>query len=429
MTDNNSEQTKNNIEKEKVDSSKDNTNKSILSIFQPIFQPISQIDEPDIEPSNATTKDIYLYGKYVNNLQSKADNFLTNLGLYCVFSFVFFGSLTDFSPLLRPFILTMIIFIPGVAFYYLKHIKNIQRAEEKLRLIKEGYQNSLLEDPNRRCIYFLRQLRELTAYSAGMFSNEESKKKDVSDLRKQIGGLLQQENHSDDMNEVEYLLSSLRELIESERIEQKNQKKLRIFNVILIFFYIAVLVFVMFYTWTNNSQFEGQGPNPNNFKSNFLFKDNTEIPFLGVPLWAIIWGAMGSLSAVLYRFYTTKKIQVSQETQWLIARPLIGILMSAVAYLAVASGLIVLGASPPDLSTSTSNTEPENVRRVTSIICFLAGFSERVYIGLIGLLTDRTLGNSSSDNDNSETSKNKSKPPDLESDKDPNNTQPIDDPK
>ncbi len=55
--------------------------------------------------------------------------------------------------------------------------------------------------------------------------------------------------------------------------------------------------------------------------------------------------------------------------------------MSAVAYLAVQSGLIFLGAS--EGSNSNGNDTIDNAQRITSIVCFLAGFSDRVYLGII----------------------------------------------
>ncbi|MGB5595592.1 MAG: hypothetical protein WBM62_16370, partial [Crocosphaera sp.] len=74
------------------------------------------------------------------------------------------------------------------------------------------------------------------------------------------------------------------------------------------------------------------------FSFNRVQFENFKLPIIDIPVWVIFWGALGSLSAILYHFYTeNKRVKFSKEFRWLIARPIIGIVMSAVAYLAVQS--------------------------------------------------------------------------------------------
>jgi hypothetical protein len=68
--------------------------------------------------------------------------------------------------------------------------------------------------------------------------------------------------------------------------------------------------------------------------------------------------------------------------------------MSAIAYLAVQAGLIVLGVS----STGSTPASQESARRIVSITCFLAGFSDRFYLSLINLLINKAVGNESNNN-------------------------------
>ncbi len=181
--------------------------------------------------------------------------------------------------------------------------------------------------------------------------------------------------------DVEYATSALRELELREKTEQHAQKIWQVANIFTIAFYVLLLTGLMFYVAILNPKIE----------------DST-IPFLGIPLWVVIWGALGSLSAILYRFLNPIKdrVKFSTEFRWLIARPIIGILMSAVAYLAVQSGLILLGASQ---ETGITGDTENNVRRISAIVSFLAGFSDNVYQGMINLLVARTFGSGNQGNE------------------------------
>jgi hypothetical protein len=103
-----------------------------------------------------------------------------------------------------------------------------------------------------------------------------------------------------------------------------------------------------------------------------------EIPFIGVPLSVVLWAAIGSLAAILYRFYTQKPERMSLELKWLIARPIIGIIMGALGYLAVLSGLTVFGTS---FDTSSIETMPRP--QMLWLIAFLGGFSDKFFESLI----------------------------------------------
>jgi hypothetical protein len=102
----------------------------------------------------------------------------------------------------------------------------------------------------------------------------------------------------------------------------------------------------------------------------------------GIPISIVIWGAIGSLAAILYRFYTeTERVRFGTEARWLIARPIIGIVMGMIAYLAFVSGLTLVtrGQLPNEAQSS-----PE----FYWLVAFLAGFSDKFYIQIINLFVD-----------------------------------------
>jgi hypothetical protein len=63
--------------------------------------------------------------------------------------------------------------------------------------------------------------------------------------------------------------------------------------------------------------------------------------------------------------------------------------MGAVVYLAIKSGLVLLGA---DVGTqAAAGVAQDGCIEVYSVIAFLAGFSDKFYIGVIDLLVARTV--------------------------------------
>jgi hypothetical protein len=106
-----------------------------------------------------------------------------------------------------------------------------------------------------------------------------------------------------------------------------------------------------------------------------------------------MWGAAGSLAAILYRFYTEKgRVRFASEVRWLIARPIIGIIMGAVVYIALVSGLVLVGGIPSTTINQTSSGSTLVGRiEVYWVLAFLAGFSDKFYIGIIDLLVEKTI--------------------------------------
>lgn len=126
--------------------------------------------------------------------------------------------------------------------------------------------------------------------------------------------------------------------------------------------------------------------------------DTTEVPIIGVPVSILLWAAIGSLAAILYRFYTRQRGRVAKEIRWLIARPIIGTVMGALSYLAVVSGLFIFGAAAgvdPDATTARP--------QLLWMLAFLGGFSDKVFKTIVDAVVDKLSGSEPGQTSNTDT--------------------------
>ena len=174
-------------------------------------------------------------------------------------------------------------------------------------------------------------------------------------------------------------LNSLNELVTREEREQADENRWQKWAIAVMFLYVSLLIAAALLT----------------NKTPGLLKAAA----FGVPLSVILWGAAGSLAAILFRFYKEKEqgqIRFALEFRWLIARPIIGIIMGAVVYLALTSGLVLIstsGGAPADPAVSAEGAITSSGVRMEAfwIIAFLAGFSDKFYLGVINLLVAHTV--------------------------------------
>jgi len=104
-----------------------------------------------------------------------------------------------------------------------------------------------------------------------------------------------------------------------------------------------------------------------------------------IPLPVLLWSAIGSFTAILYRFNNSGEIELQDPLRWLFTRPLTGVVMGIIAYFAVLIGLIAIGSK--DLSSTVGKTE------VLWLIAFISGFSDRFADGLLKSLIGHFGGN------------------------------------
>jgi hypothetical protein len=382
-------------------------------------------EEPEILENRIDYEAVNLYRKYVNKLRTIRQRYLLFLILYSVVSFIvcligasiylsnqgrriardlnrFFGFLLlqEIREKENPvsielfivigILLLSIFVIIGFIIDNFSLGSTLRRSNTRLKKLELAVENNREElerkkllDPQVRLENLYQDYRKIAEASGRVFFESTKRYEVAQKWRRDIGSHLEhlRQNpavETELLNEVQYLLGSFKEIIDREKREQKGQKLWQIFNIIVIIVYIAGLTVIM-------SSASTQAESNNNAVS------VPYVPYISVPVWALIWGALGSLSAILYKFYIVKRrVKFSIEFQWLIARPIIGILMSAVAYLAVTSGLILLGSESSSPSAKELGVS-DNATRFTAIVCFLAGFSDRVYLGIINLLVSKTL--------------------------------------
>jgi hypothetical protein len=158
-------------------------------------------------------------------------------------------------------------------------------------------------------------------------------------------------------------LNHWKDLLEDEEIERKQSRNWKFLSIgIAVTYLILILVAIPIY--------------------------DKAINIFGVPFEIVIWSALGSFAAILHRFYKSPtRINFETEFRWLIARPIIGIVMGALAYLALISGALIFNVT----SATTSGVDIEKLGEQWQywIIAFLAGFSDKFYEKVIEWLTSK----------------------------------------
>jgi hypothetical protein len=260
--------------------------------------------------------------------------------------------------------------IVGPFYYFFIHKAYVQ-ARDRLTKLEETEIAWRLSTVTGRRQYFREQLFRLTSKAASVFFGDEERFAEASAWAEKAGNALDNAAGTADLGIVQTNINSLSELVAREQAEQRDEKRWQFAAVVTMLLYVAILVSAA--VWTSDD--------PNVLESRII----------GVPLSVILWGAAGSLGAILYRFYTEQgRIRFAAEFRWLVARPVIGIIMGAVVYLALASGLMLL---VPDgaARVETANTAWAGRKEAFWIIAFLAGFSDKFYLGVIDLLVARTV--------------------------------------
>lgn len=171
------------------------------------------------------------------------------------------------------------------------------------------------------------------------------------------------------IQQAEFEAKRVNAIILRELQIRDEEKALRYLVPGLIIFYIGLIVSIIILGILGREE---------------IWNYTTTIPIIGIPISVMLWAALGSLAAVLYRFYTQEFGKITKEIRWLIARPIIGIIMGCLSYLAILSGLIIFGNNTPSLETS------ENSKLyVFWIVAFLGGFSDRFFESIINLLAGK----------------------------------------
>jgi hypothetical protein len=306
--------------------------------------------------------------------------------LYRAVARMFPDSPVQMNPIL---ILTPILWvltaILGVAIYYFHYHLPLKMTRQKLASRYDWVRRQRERDPEERQNMLQEQVHIMTTSIASVFLGNAERFKLANRWREQADDILESsaQHMRDDpsskpleisLGDAETLIGQINELILREKNELQQHRRWRVFAVVIMLIYILLPVIVIL-------RFPEAAS-----------KDKI-IPVFGIPLSVVMWGAMGSLGAILYRFYTERgRVRLDLELRWLIARPIIGVIMGGLAYLAIVSGLTLLNTGNiPNSVAVTDDKLPQNLN-VFWVIAFLAGFSDKFYVGFIKLLVGRTLG-------------------------------------
>ena len=267
-------------------------------------------------------------------------------------------------------LLWLLALVVVVSIYYFRFAKRLKRESERFSRAEESYISMRLATLEGRQEYFREELFKLSSKASRVFFGDEKRFTEASQFAAKAGSRLDVAESTAALSNVQSYINSLRELVSREEREQKEERYWQYAAIAIMVVYVAALVFA--------ARIDFVSPNPR-----YLF---------GVPQSVILWGAAGSLAAILYRFYTEQgQIRFATEFRWLIARPIIGIIMGGVVYIALNSGLVLLTNS--NAAQTAAGAATNSAININSfwIVAFLAGFSDKFYLGVIDLLVARTV--------------------------------------
>lgn len=170
------------------------------------------------------------------------------------------------------------------------------------------------------------------------------------------------------LQEAEFVIKSVENQVSLCKQLKDEDSALRILVPVIIGIYIIAIVAIILFT------------------DKSVWNSMSLIPLVEVPISVLLWAALGSMAAILYRFYTKQFEKIGIEIKWLIARPIVGIIMGSLGYIAIVSGLLIFQAE--------SDINPSNIH-LYCIVSFLGGFSDKFFEAIIKSLTGKFTSGSS----------------------------------
>jgi hypothetical protein len=241
-----------------------------------------------------------------------------------------------------------------------------------------------LKSPSSRLSYFQKQFSRYSSKSMSLNWIDNKRRKSACDLRRTIGDNLSRledmqtsgrskkvklEVVTPEWDDVHFSLAQWGELLQDEDRELTGEKRWKIWLIGIAALYLLILILAI---------------------PGF----STDRRILGVPFPIIVWGGVGSFAAILHRFYKSpRRINLEIELRWLFARPIIGIVMGSVSYLALVSGALVFSATPSQDLAAELDVSAEQWQ--FWVVAFLGGFSDKFYEKIIEWLTGTFTAGSS----------------------------------
>ena len=125
--------------------------------------------------------------------------------------------------------------------------------------------------------------------------------------------------------------------------------------------------------------------------------DQFILPFIGIPCTVVLWSAIGSFAAMLYRFNRHPIHEFTDAAKWLVTRPVRGVVVGSAFYLVFAAGLFLVGATPAGPGDAAGLGCPGILGSATAAprellilaLAFLVGFSDRFGDAVFNALVER----------------------------------------
>lgn len=189
--------------------------------------------------------------------------------------------------------------------------------------------------------------------------------KRLSSARNLLQELEKNRRPRDAIQAADFDVKSIGAKVSGSLRSRRDDQRLRFFAPSLIVFYlIAITLLVIFYQ-------DGYFP-------------KNRIPVLEIPVAVFAWASVGSVASMLYRVYKEELGGLRKEFWWVFSRPIIGVVMGSLAYLAIVSGTLVL-SNISSIDPSTDVVRPE----IIWIADFLGGFSDRFFENTVSVLVQR----------------------------------------
>ena len=169
-----------------------------------------------------------------------------------------------------------------------------------------------------------------------------------------------------ELNMISGSINRIESFLDRYENDRKRRNRQRILAIIIcVFLFILLFAFAIYSPLLN-------------------IKEIYAIPILKIPLSVLLWSALGSIASMLYRFNKASDVELQDPLRYLISRPLFGILMGTLIYLAVKVGFLTAVSGNQEISLGTNE--------LVWLISFLVGFSDRFSDEILKSLIGRLGG-------------------------------------
>lgn len=239
------------------------------------------------------------------------------------------------------------------------------------KIVYDSFQNKKIIESQIRKIGHQINRDEATTLLEGV--EEIEKYLDIEDLGKNDFKVLSDEAVKTILilSNINNVKNKVNELQKNDTTKERKTTRMVIISMAVILFLLSILFGIQFFLPKEQTDIA-----------------NLQIPILGIPIPVVIWGFIGSIASMIYRFNKKPIHDFGDSIKWLITRPIQGIILSCAFYLVLISGQFLF----------TGNVDPEqqgllNSPEIILFLSFLIGFSDKFNESVFSTLIDKYSGN------------------------------------